>query len=183
MRDRQPEKSDARPSVAELRFLYLEHSRSLLAYATRLTGDRFAAEDVVQETLLRAWRNPDSVRDAGTAVRAWLFTVARNLVIDRARHISSRPKEVAESSVNQASVDDHAPSVIEGMVIHQAIAALSPIHREILVEIYYRDRTVSDAAHVLDIPEGTVRSRIFYAMRALRGLLVDTDGTTAGVAR
>src|SRR5690606_29160291 len=93
-----------------LRSLYQEHGRSLLAYATRLTDDRFAAEDVVQETLLRAWRNAD--RLAGSdAVRAWLLTVARNIVVDRIRARSARPREIAESAMTTPVTGDHGDQV------------------------------------------------------------------------
>src|SRR5882724_2910718 len=81
---------------ALVRSLYEEHGRSLLAYATRLTGDHAAAEDVVQETLVRAWRHADDLENGKGSVRGWLLTVARNIVVDRARARASRPQEVEE---------------------------------------------------------------------------------------
>jgi len=79
-----------------VRKLYNEHGASLLAYATRLTNDRAAAEDVVQETLLRAWKHADVLTEEKGSVRGWLLTVARNIVTDRARARAVRPPEVAE---------------------------------------------------------------------------------------
>lgn len=83
---------------ALVRALYEEHGRALLAYATRLTGDRAAAEDVVQETLIRAWRHPDALLNGKGSVRGWLLTVARNIITDRHRARAARPTEVAEST-------------------------------------------------------------------------------------
>src|ERR1700710_1014428 len=79
--------TDRRPETAEalIRSLYAEHGRSVLAYATRLTGDRAAAEDGVQETLVRAWKHADKLVEGHGSVRGWLLTVARNIVTDRAR--------------------------------------------------------------------------------------------------
>src|SRR5947209_4168354 len=82
---------------ALIRTLYQEHGRSLLAYATRLTGDRAAAEDVVQETLIRAWRHAAAMVNERGSVRGWLLTVARNIVTDPMRAKAARPREVAES--------------------------------------------------------------------------------------
>src|SRR5829696_4032877 len=81
---------------ALIRTLFEEHGRAVLAYATRLTGDRAAAEDVVQETLLRAWKHHEKLVEGQGSVRGWLLTVARNLVTDRARARAVRPTEVAE---------------------------------------------------------------------------------------
>ena len=90
-------KRQADADEALVRALYAEHGRALLAYATRLTGDRAAAEDVVQETLVRAWKHPEVLVNEKGSVRGWLFTVVRNLVTDRTRARAARPIEVAES--------------------------------------------------------------------------------------
>ena len=68
-----------------MRVLYHEHAAALWRYAVRLTGDKARAEDVVQETLLRAWRHPEVTDESERSARAWLFTVARNLIIDERR--------------------------------------------------------------------------------------------------
>ena len=153
---------------ALIRALFEEHGRALLAYASRLTGDRAAAEDVVQETLLRAWRHPESLHNGRGSVRGWLLTVARNIVTDRARARAARPAEVAESPYSQPVERDHADAVVDSMVVLAAMDRLSEDHREVLVEIYFHGRSVSETAQALGIPPGTVKSRSYYALRALR---------------
>jgi RNA polymerase sigma-70 factor (ECF subfamily) len=156
---------------AVVRTLYEEHGRSLLAYATRLTGDRTAAEDVVQETLVRAWRHASTLTEERGSVRGWLLTVARNIVTDRARARAARPTEVAESPATPPIERDHSETVVDTMVVLDALDQVSPEHRDVLVEIYYRGRSVTEAATVLGIPPGTVKSRTYYALRALRAAI------------
>ncbi|PXY28182.1 sigma-70 family RNA polymerase sigma factor [Prauserella muralis] len=153
---------------ALIRSLYAEHGRALLAYATRLTGDRATAEDVVQETLVRAWRRPDALLNGKGSVRGWLLTVARNIVTDRVRAKAARPQEVAESPQTPPVQTDHADHVVDSLVVFDALARLSPEHRDVLTEIYFHGRTVSEAARTLGVPPGTVKSRSYYALRALR---------------
>jgi RNA polymerase sigma-70 factor, ECF subfamily len=148
--------------------LYAEYAGPLLEYVQRLLGgDRFQAEDVVQETLVRAWRNADAL--ATETARPWLFTVARRLVIDRYRGSRRRPASVAADAAIEALP---APDELEGALlaweVAEALRSLSPDHRRVLLEIHYRDRSVAETAELLGIPEGTVRSRTYYALRALR---------------
>jgi RNA polymerase sigma-70 factor (ECF subfamily) len=153
---------------ALVRSVYDEHGRALLAYATRLTGDRAAAEDVVQETLVRAWQHPEVLVNGKGSVRGWLLTVARNIITDRARARAVRPVEVAESPVTPPVSRDHADLVVDSMVVMEALHQLSGHHRDVLVELYFRGRSVTEAADVLGIPPGTVKSRSHHALRALR---------------
>jgi RNA polymerase sigma-70 factor, ECF subfamily len=170
------------PEAAEalIRSLYAEHGRSLLTYATRLTGDRAAAEDVVQETLLRAWKHADDLSEGRGSVRGWLLTVARNIVTDRARARAARPAEVADVEDRPPVEADHSESVVNTMVMLEALDQVSPEHREVLVQLYYRGRSVTEAAKVLGVPPGTVKSRSYYALRALRAVMA---GQEAEVAR
>jgi RNA polymerase sigma-70 factor (ECF subfamily) len=170
------------PEAAEalIRSLYAEHGRSLLAYATRLIGDRAAAEDVVQETLLRAWKHADDLSEGRGSVRGWLLTVARNIVTDRARARAARPAEVADVEDRPPVEADHSESVVNTMVMLEALDQVSPEHREVLVQLYYRGRSVTEAAKVLGVPPGTVKSRSYYALRALRAVMA---GQEAEVAR
>ena len=162
-----------------LRALYDGHASVLLAYALRLTnGDRTRAEDIVQETLLRAWRNLDNLDDDARPVRPWLFTVAQRLAIDahRARH--ARPTEVGDAALASVpSLDEMGPA-LDRILVADALRALSQEHRAVIVETYYRGRSVAEAATALGIPAGTVKSRCHYALRALKLALAERGVTT-----
>lgn len=158
--------------------VYAEHGAAMLAYATRLLRDRATAEDVVQEALLRVWRNPQVLVNGRGSVRAWLFTVVRNLVIDRIRARASRPAEVEEVPEFVAVQRDHAEDVVESAAMAAALDELSAAHRRVLVELYFRGRTMAEAAGVLDVPPGTVKSRAYYALKALREV-IDRSRATA----
>ena len=151
-----------------LRTMYTEYGSALLGYVTGLTGDRFRAEDIVQEALFRAWCNADQLRRQPPALRAWLFRVARNLVIDQARARRARPQEVTATIYRVPTVDDHADEVLTAVEVNRALDLLTPPHRVILVEVYLRGRSVTEAARSLRIPLGTAKSRLFYAARCFR---------------
>jgi len=165
-----------RADEEKLRALYEQYSGQLFGYVLRQThGDRQAAEDIVQETLLRAWTHPAALDPAKGSVRAWLFAVARNLVIDAARARAARPREVAAERLGEdwaASVPDPGEDAFErsldALQVAQVLEQLSPEHRSVLVETYYRGATVAEAAKTLGVPPGTVKSRTYYALRALR---------------
>ena len=152
---------------AFLRALYAEHGGALLAYATRLTGERASGEDIVQETLVRAWRRAGQLAEDRRPVGPWLFAVARNLIIDRRRR-AQRRDEVPEVELEQLSAIDGLDRALDAWQMADALAALSPEHREVLVEIYYRGRSVAEAAETIGVPLGTVKSRTYYALRSLR---------------
>ena len=155
-----------------LRQLHAEYSGPLLGYTTRLlAGDRARAEDVVQETLLRAWRHPEVFAGSASAgeTRSWLFTVARNLVIDLHRASRVRPLETAEAwDLLPDSDDATLDHVLVAMEVSDALSVLSSDHRAVIEELYFRDRSVGQAAESLGVPVGTVKSRAYYALRAMR---------------
>ena len=152
---------------AFVRALYSEHGGALLRYALHLTaGDAQRAEDLVQETIVRAWRHPEAL--AGRPARPWLFAVARNLAVDAYRARQSRPPEVGQAVLDTVPVDDDADRTLESWAVAEALAALRPDHRKVIVETYYRGCTVAEAAAVLGIPPGTVKSRTYYALKALK---------------
>ncbi len=162
-----------------LRALYEQHAAPLLSYAIRLTGgDRGRAEDVVQETLLRAWRHPEALDPDRGPVRSWLFTVARNVAVDAHRARKSRPTEVGDEVLAIVPAADEIEQALDTWLLADAMSSLSLDHRAVLVETYYRGRSVAEAAAVLGIPPGTVKSRTFYALRALK-LALEERGVTS----
>jgi RNA polymerase sigma-70 factor (ECF subfamily) len=156
-----------------LRNLYSTYGTSLLSYATRLLGgDQQRAEDIVQETLLRAWRKPEPLAlDGDRSVRAWLFTVTRNLVIDSVRARDSRPPEsFNELADTMGSHDGGLDSALTRFEVLEALESLGSQHRDVVIELYFLDRSIAQAAQSLGVPEGTIKSRCHYALRALRVL-------------
>ena len=167
--------SEPRPKTggdadAFLRALYAEHSAGLRAYVRRVVHDPRLAEDVVQETMLRAWRNFGTLSPERGSIGGWLMRVAHNIAIDGVRARRARPPEVDESQADTAklSVPDHADRTVNSVYVARALQALSPGHRAVLYEVYFADRTCTEAAAVLGIPVGTVKSRLYHALRRLR---------------
>jgi RNA polymerase sigma-70 factor (ECF subfamily) len=149
------------------RVLYSQYSEALLAYVQRLMhGDRQLAEDIVQETLLRAWRNADRVPPESR--RPWLFVTARHLVIDAYRARRSRPAEVTAELLELAGEADDLDQALDAVLVADALQTLSADHRRVLFDAYYRGRTANQIADAQGIPPGTVRSRMHYALQALR---------------
>jgi RNA polymerase sigma-70 factor, ECF subfamily len=150
--------------------LFSEHAGALLRYALRLTGDRARAEDVVQETLLRAWQHPHVFDDSERSPRAWLFRVARNMIIDERR--SARFRREVSSPDGPDEVEQRGPDEVDAaldrLLIGDALTQLSPEHRGVVRRSYYLGWTTAQIADDLQIPEGTVKSRLHYAMHALR---------------
>lgn len=155
--------------VGQIEQLHREHAAALWRYALRLTGnDHTRAEDVVQETLLRAWKHPAVLNGGEGSVRSWLFTVARNVVIDEWRSRRSRQEVVVPDVPEPAGSADETDRTLLSWVVAEAITQLSAEHRAVLLECYYHGLPVAEAARRLGVPEGTVKSRTHYALRALR---------------
>jgi RNA polymerase sigma-70 factor (ECF subfamily) len=159
--------------------LHADHAAALWRFTLRLVdNDRLRAEDVVQETMLRAWRHRKVLDGTPPAVRAWLFTVARNIVIDEWRTRRSRSELTFADVPEGEDLDDRTDELLLSWVVADALTRLSPEHRAVLLECYYRGRPVSEAARRLGVPEGTVKSRTHYALRALR-LALEEMGVSA----
>ena len=158
------------PQSALMRGLYDEYAAALWRYAVGLTGDPSRAEDVVQETLLRAWQHPEVTEDHERSARAWLFTVARNMIIDERRSARFRNESVTpelERTYDRAGPDEVDAS-LDRLLLSDALVQLSPEHRAVIRRSYYQGWTTAQIAADLDIAEGTVKSRLHYAVRALR---------------
>jgi RNA polymerase sigma-70 factor (ECF subfamily) len=161
---------------AALQTLHARHAPELWRFALRLTHDRELAEDVVQEVLLKAWKDPGLVGRDDAAARAWLFTATRNLIIDKWRSASSR-HELRDAELPEQSEADATSVVLDRWLIAEAFSGLSPEHRAVISAAYYEGRTVADISGRLQIPEGTVKSRLHYGLRTLR-LLLQEKGVT-----
>lgn len=161
-----------------LRSLYAEYRRPLLHYVLRkVGGDYQAAEDIVQETLLRAWQNAGRLQPEQAG--GWLYTVAHNLVVSRyrRRQRGAGSEVPIDPAAQLPAPNDDLDRALESWQMIEAMRGLSLAHREVLIELYYRRRTVNEAAAELGIPPGTVKSRSFYALQALRATL-DQQGVT-----
>ncbi|MFF3286856.1 sigma-70 family RNA polymerase sigma factor [Streptomyces sp. NPDC003023] len=149
--------------------LQREHGPALLSFLLGLTyGDQQRAEDLVQETLVRAWQHPEAFDGPYESMRPWLFTVGRRLAIDARRSRMARPTEIGDGVL--ATTPDPADvteSAVAALDVRAAVGSLSPEHRAVLVQIYFHGLSVNEAAQALGIPPGTVKSRSYYALRAL----------------
>jgi RNA polymerase sigma-70 factor (ECF subfamily) len=155
--------------------LYRQYRVPLMSYVLRLTaGDRQQAEDVVQETMLRAWRQAGKLDLTEPSLMPWLATVARRIVIDDKRRKSARPAETGDDGMlENAPVADTTEELLRKVLVAEALQSLTSAHREVLNETILRDRTVNEAAEALGIPVGTVKSRVYYALKALRVVLAE----------
>jgi RNA polymerase sigma-70 factor (ECF subfamily) len=171
-----PRRKTLPDDAALLRALHDEHGRALWAYVVGLTnGDRGHAQDVVQETFLRAWRNPSVLAQASGSSRGWLYTVAKRIVIDEWRTARTRRERVTDQ-VPEQPVPDATEHAVDRHIVGAALQRLSAEHRAVLRECYFRGSSVSQAAQTLGIPPGTVKSRTHYALRALRLALDEMGG-------
>jgi RNA polymerase sigma-70 factor (ECF subfamily) len=157
-------------SATRMQTIYDLHSAALLRTLLNWTyGDWQAAEDLMQETMVRAWRHLDSLNTDPHTLRPWLFTVARRIAIDRFRARVVRPPETEPESLDEA-VEPAEPfeRLLDRSTVVGALRELSEVHRTALVQVYLMDRTVPEAAAALGVPEGTVKSRLHHGLRAAR---------------
>ncbi|MFZ4841222.1 sigma-70 family RNA polymerase sigma factor [Mycetocola saprophilus] len=159
-----------------LRELHEQHGAVIWRFVVRLTGDFAGADDIVQETLLRAWRNPRIMSDDPESARSWLYTVARNLVVDEARS-ARRRHEIGVEEMPEGRSDDHTDALFDSILVAEALAALSGEHRAVVTGAYFGGRSTVELSADLGIPEGTVKSRLHYGLRALK-LALQEKGVT-----
>ena len=154
--------------------LYQSYWAPLMSFVLRLNGgDRQRAEDVVQETMVRAWREAARLDLSGPSLMPWLTAVARRIVIDEHRRRTARPPESGLGRVADHAVDDGTAAILLRVALADAMGQLTTSHRQALHETILRDQTVSQAAQVLGIPVGTVKSRVYYALRVLEVVLAE----------
>ena len=153
-----------------LRVLYRDHYGALLAYAAWFTDDRAAAEDAVQETFVRAWRHLPRLLVDDRPLRPWLRQVLRHVLIDAARRAHANRLRPLDDAVveTKAEIEGGYDGVLDRGLLGDALRRLSPAHQRVLIELYYRDASAEKTATTLGVSAGTVRSRHYYALRALR---------------
>jgi RNA polymerase sigma-70 factor, ECF subfamily len=160
--------------------LWRLHGGALLRFALKLTlGDRQRAEDVVQETMIRAWRHPEVVDGREQVIRGWLFTVTRHVVIDLWRARSRSHEVIEDEPTDRPDPVDDIDQTVTALDVRAAIAQLTPKHRQVVVEMFYYGRQVDEIAESLGIPAGTVKSRAYYALRQLKRVMSAPDGDPA----
>ncbi|MFI1996091.1 sigma-70 family RNA polymerase sigma factor [Actinoplanes sp. NPDC020271] len=149
--------------------LHHRYARDLLGFLSGFTaGNRFSAEDLLQETMIRAWGHLDALPTEPEHTRRWLFTVARNIAIDAVRRKHARPSEVGLGDVIEPGPDDTSATVMAVDALRTAIGNLSTPHRRVLAELYVHGRSPGEAARRLGVPIGTIKSRAHYALRSVR---------------
>ena len=160
---------------AAVRQLYSQHAKALHGYVRRFCPDPASADDIVQETFIRAWRHLPQLCSDDRPVRPWLFRVARNLLTDADRVARRRPATVPSEAGDDAEGDSGLEQVLDRHLVSGALRHLSPAHRIVLVETFYRGGTMATVARQLGIPDGTARSRLHYALQALRQYLQEHE--------
>ena len=167
-------------SVDDLRAAYDAHGPELFRYCGRLLGDHHHAEEAVQETFTRAWRKSSQWNPALGSLRTWLFAIAHNVAADMRRARDVRPKLVDSAASGRdrsdpAATDDQISQAMTGWMIDEALRRIREDQRRAIVETYVRGRPYAEVASELGVPEGTLRSRVFYGLKALR-LALDEMG-------
>ena len=162
---------EARPVLANddgVRAVYAAHGPELYRFALRSLGDRGLAEEAVQETFVRAWQAANRFDDALGSLRTWLFAIVRNVVIDLSRARAVRPALASETASEPIVLDDDVERVLIAWQVEEALQKLSGEHREALVEVHYKGRPYVEVASDFGVPVGTVKSRVYYALKAMR---------------
>jgi len=140
----------------------------LRRYARALAGDRIAADDLVQDTLERAWSKLHLYR-RGTDLRAWLFTVMHNVYVNQLR--AMRPAAQFDEEMPELAPPARATDTLELRDVDAAIRRLPPDQREVLLLVALEEMSYEEAAGALGIPIGTVMSRLARAREKLRSML------------
>ena len=154
------------------------HEAAVHGYVHRRLRDARRAEDLTQEVFLRAWRHAERYDAARADVRAWLFAIARNLVIDAYRADGVRPRTTGTDALLVAlPAPDETDAAVAAWSMADALRLLSAPHRDVLLCLYYRRWTLAQTAEHLGVPVGTVKSRSTYALRALRLVLEEREGS------
>lgn len=159
-----------------LRAAYAAHGGELYRLANRSLSDGMLAEEAVQETFLRAWRAAERFDPDLGSLRTWLFAIARNVIIDLSRARAVRPEVTGETGeTGEEPGDDPIEQAMQSWLVEEALGRISGDHRKAIVETYFRGRPYGEVAEELGVPEGTLRSRVFYGLKSLRLTLEEME--------
>ena len=150
----------------DVREAYAAHSGELYGFAMRSLGDSGLAEEAVQETFLRAWKAGERYDPEIGSLRTWLFAILRNVVIDLGRARASRPRVGPESGI-EPSVEPLEQALLAWQV-EEAMRRIGEDHRRVLLETHFKARPYAEVAEEMGVPEGTIKSRVYYGLKALR---------------
>jgi RNA polymerase sigma-70 factor (ECF subfamily) len=156
-----------------IRAAYSAHAGEMFGFAMRSLSDRGLAEEAVQETFVRAWRFGDRFDPQLGTMRTWLFAILRHVVIDIARSRAIVPPPASDEVIEQVTEagrthEDAFEQALTAWQIEEALRRIGEAHRRVIVETYFRRLPYAEVAADLGVPEGTVKSRVYYALRALR---------------
>ena len=153
--------------------LYARHHVKVFRFVLRLVRNEASAQDLISEVFLDVWRQ--AARFEGrSAVSTWILAIARFKALSsvRRRKEAELDEEEAERIEDEADTPEVALQKKDtGEVLRQCLAKLSPDHREIIDLVYYHEKSVEEVAEIVDIPENTVKTRMFYARKKLAELL------------
>jgi RNA polymerase sigma-70 factor, ECF subfamily len=157
-------------SLESLRLLYDLHAAEIERFCRRALGERPAAEEAMQDTFLKAWRNLHRFDPSKGSQRAWLFSIARNTTTDmlRARRVRPALAGVATDGSRETAAPGEIDDVITGWMVEEALRRIRPDHRAAIVETHIRGRSYAEVSAELGVPEATLRTRSFYGLKALR---------------
>lgn len=139
--------------------LYHRYVRSVFGLALRRLGDRMRAEDAVQETFAAVWRSARTYRPDRGPGAPWLYAVARNAIVDRARGRQEPPGEVPDAASSEPTPEERAETSYISWRVHRALSGLPDNEREVIELAYYAELSQSEVAQFLGIPLGTVKTR------------------------
>jgi RNA polymerase sigma-70 factor (ECF subfamily) len=151
--------------------LYQRYVRPVFGLALRRLRDRQRAEDAVQETFAAVWRSAQSYRPERGPAAPWLYTVARNAIVDRQRARVDQPGEVPDTPSAEPGPLDRAEASFVAWRVHRALEELPEKEREVLELAYWSELSQSEVAEYLHIPLGTVKTRTRSALARLADLL------------
>jgi RNA polymerase sigma-70 factor (ECF subfamily) len=161
----------ARRDADAFEILYQRYARPVFGLALRRLGDRMRAEDAVQETFAAIWRSAKTYRPDRGAGAPWLYTVARNAIVDRSRSRNDVPAEVPDTATVEPGPAERAETSYVAWRVHRALEELSDNERDVIELAYYGELSQSEIADFLGIPLGTVKTRTRAGLSRLADLL------------